>query len=416
MSTAVRQPRIATEARGSRQRGRTRRGLMSRVSRLLRPTGRCRTFGEAVRTFLEYLKTNRRCSPYTLSTYRSHYQGFDGFLATERRSSALADIGATEIEAFVQSLTGLAAATVQLKLNALSSLFSYFVRRGVLTRNPVDEVDRPRRPRQPPRAIPKRDLEQLLGQPMNARERAFLLTLLLTGIRRSELIGLDCGDIDWDAKAITVRGKGDKARRVPVPDGLCPILRDYVGERANRPEGPVFLSEAGERMRPSSFQRLRKRLFRQAGLGGRGYRAHDLRHTFATLALPATDIRTLQELMGHEDLATTARYLSSDMRRKREAVNSLPVTIGFPQGQGVDGSAQGGEVAMQVDRSGFEGSVPEQFLQGPQVAATAKHQSGEGMAQAMKSEARAVNASAGQSTAEQGLESMSAKGSPHVVY
>jgi site-specific recombinase XerD len=379
------------------------------------------SFAKAVDNYLFYLKTNRRASPYTVRTYRSHLRAFQRWLENGREARALATIDARTVERYVTTLEDLSSVTIHLKLNVLSALFSRYVRMGVLPRNPVDQVTKPGRPSEEPRAIPQEDLEVLLNTSMTSRERAFLFTLLCIGLRKGELIGLNCGDTDWRANdgqgQIRARGKGNKERLLPMPAVLRPVLLEYLAERVDRRNDPVFLGATGRRMTMSTFQRVKSQLFRRAGLAGRGYRAHDLRHTFCTqLVQNGTDIRTAQELMGHADLSTTARYLSSDMRHKREAVDRLPISIGRPDGDGADGAPEGGEIAVQVDGGGLQRRMAEEALQRAQITAAAQRERGEGVAQAVQRHALTLAASYPQGATEQVVQSAPPKRLIHVVH
>ena len=123
-------------------------------------------------------------------------------------------------------------------------------------------------------------------------------------------------------------GKGDVERLIPVPDDARAVLVRHI-ETAHIPSGPLFLNQTGKRMGNTSLQRLWKRLLRRADLADEGFTIHSCRHAYATMLVRAgTDIRTVQELLGHADLSTTATYLHSDLRTKREAVANLPIGNG----------------------------------------------------------------------------------------
>jgi site-specific recombinase XerD len=375
------------------------------------------TFGDAASRFLRHLEVVKNASSNTLRSYRSDYRQFDSYLR-QRGLTLLTEVDWRVVEAFLAALAGMSPRTIRRKLNALSSLFKHFLRRGEIGTNPVDGVDKPRVPKRLPRPLPEGDLEMLLRAAMSDTDRAITYTLAMTGIRRGELLGLNCGDIDWDEGALRVKGKGDKERVVDMPDDLCEILLGYLGERRSTLDAPVIVNAEGRRMDPSTLQRRFRGVVRRAGLADRGYTPHSLRHTFATLlARQGVDIATIKDLMGHEDINTTAGYMSSSSRQKREAVQSLPFRIDRASGGGSgpsdpsrgmdvtpgdgssstaggagahrdgggsplriaagqcrgelsDGSAEGADVVVEIERGCLQRVVAEQVLERSEVTPT----------------------------------------------
>jgi site-specific recombinase XerD len=222
----------------------------------------------------------------------------------------------------------LKAATKCRKLDCLSSFFRYAVSRGQATRNPVDGVRRPRGEKPLPVWVRPEDVRRLEAVTHGPCERAILLGLVLTGVRRQELIGLDVNDLDPELTCLTVRGKGSKERLVPVPAVLREAVQVYLATRAQKDCPALFVNRDGQRVSRRTLQRMMKRWLRDAGLAGRGYTLHSLRHSFATLLVRnQTDLRTVQELLGHSDISSTARYLHADLTSKAAAVGRLEMVL-----------------------------------------------------------------------------------------
>jgi site-specific recombinase XerD len=267
-------------------------------------------------------------SPLTCTAYESDLRSFLKFLESTGGPACACEVAPTHVAKYVESLRGLSASTKCRRLDALSSLFRYACANGYVARNPVDSVARPKRERRLPAWVTPEDIRRLEAATRGARERAVLLTLALTGVRKAELIGLNLTDLDEQMRTLRVRGKGAKERLVAVP----PILRDAIQTYLRiRPESTcpaVFVNNARNRLCPGGVQRMMERWLRDSGLSGRGYTIHSLRHSFATLLVRnGTDLRTVQELLGHNDLSSTARYLHSDLTSKAAAVDKLAASL-----------------------------------------------------------------------------------------
>jgi len=176
-------------------------------------------------------------------------------------------------------------------------------------------VDKPRCPDNQARHLTEEHLRKLLTVVEDARERAILLTLVLLGLRRSELLHLDARDVDLSANRIHIRNaKGGKSRVLPVPSDLRPALQQYIAE--HRPDGhhPLFLGCHGRRLSRSALGRLFDKWLQAAGLQDEGLTPHSCRHGAATRWLRAgLNLRDVQLLLGHADISVTARYLHSSV-------------------------------------------------------------------------------------------------------
>lgn len=264
--------------------------------------------------FMRYLVAERNASVHTLRAYRTDLGQFLRFLREQGLAGdGGADLGAVDarvLRAWLARLhaRGLDPASVGRKLAALRSWFRFLVRRGVLERNPAREVRGPRPPRKLVGFLPIDETVALLDGPgAGERERAVLELLYATGLRVSELAGLDLDDLDRSARTVRVVGKGRKERVVPFGAQAARALDAWLARRGLRP-GPLFLNRRGGRLSVRSLNAAVRRRARAAGLSRR-VSPHTLRHTFATHLLDAgADLRLIQDLLGHSRLSTTQRY------------------------------------------------------------------------------------------------------------
>jgi integrase/recombinase XerC len=205
-------------------------------------------------------------------------------------------------------------------LSAIRSLFRFACREGILAANPAQSVRTPKRPQTLPRHLRPGEIETLLeapsdAEPLGRRDRAMLELLYATGLRVSELVGLDWGAIDLSGRVLRVMGKGSKERMVPFGRPALAALRAWleVWEGVRGPEGdpetePVFLNSRGGRLTDRSVRRVLDRYVETAALAA-GVHPHTLRHTFATHLLEnGADLRAIQELLGHSSISTTQKY------------------------------------------------------------------------------------------------------------
>ncbi len=266
-------------------------------------------------TFLRHLEVEKNASPHTLRSYRSDLADFQRFCA-EREPGArpLARVDHRLVRAYLARLheRGLDPASVARKLAALRSWFRFLVRRGVLARNPAREVRSPRLPRKLVSFLPIDEAAALmdgttLAGPERDRDLAILELLYASGLRVSELAGLDAEDCDRVERSVRVVGKGRKERIVPFGTKAAQALDAYLARRG-RDTGALFVSRRGRRLTTRSIFSIVRRAAAGAGLRRR-VGPHTLRHTFATHLLDAgADLRAIQELLGHRRLSTTQRY------------------------------------------------------------------------------------------------------------
>lgn len=286
--------------------------------------------------YLDHLAVERGLSSNTLAAYRRDLRRYAGFL-TERGVSTPREIEPSTVRSFVAALsasthgpdgTAYRAASVARALSAVRSFHRFLLREGATDRDPAAGVARPRLPRSLPRPLPVDEVRRLLEAPdartpAGLRDRAILELLYGSGLRISELTGLDVDDVDPEAGSVRVLGKGGKEREVPVGSFARHALDAYLTR--GRPalvgatsRGVLFLNARGGRLSRQSCARLLSGYVRRAGIDRR-VTLHTLRHSFATHLLEGgADVRVVQELLGHASVATTQIYTLVTTRHLRD--------------------------------------------------------------------------------------------------
>ena len=264
---------------------------------------------DPVAGFLRHLSVEKNASPHTLRSYRSDLVEF-----TRSLEGAVEGADSRTIRAFLVSLhaRGLDPVSVARKLAAVRSFYRFLVRRGVVERNPARETRGPRRAQKLVSFLPIDEATTLvdaraLGGAARDRDVAILEVLYATGLRVSELTGLDVEAVDRSERTVRVLGKGRKERIVPYGAAAAKALERYLAPRPAA-RGPLFVNARGGRLTDRSVRNVVRRAARSAGVVRR-VTPHTLRHTFATHLLDAgADLRAIQELLGHSRLSTTQRY------------------------------------------------------------------------------------------------------------
>ena len=263
--------------------------------------------------FLRHLAVERNASVHTLRSYARDLADFQTFI-TARGAADLCAADLRVVRAWLAALhaRGLAPASVARKLAAVRSCYRFLVRRGVVEGNPAREARTPRQPRKLVTFLPIDEATQLVegravGGTRRARDLAILELMYASGLRVSELAGLDLDDLDRAERTVRVLGKGRKERIVPYGAQAARALDAWFAARGES-SGAVFTNAHGGRLGVRSVHTIVRRAARAAGLTRR-VSPHTLRHTFATHLLDAgADLRAIQELLGHSRLSTTQRY------------------------------------------------------------------------------------------------------------
>ncbi len=273
--------------------------------------------------FLAFLTAQR--APRTVDAYRRDLRAFGAWLGRPLRSVSVEDV---EGYLAAQRAAGRSAATIARRAAAIRSLFRHLVLIGVRDDNPATEVALPRRTRRLPRTLSPREAERLIEAtsgttPRALRDGAIVELLYGAGLRVSEAVSLDRGAVDLDERLVRCTGKGNKERIVPVGRQAVEALRRYLArgrphlDRRHRPE--LFLNAQGGALTRAGVFLILRRIAERAGLDPQRVHPHLLRHSFATHLLEGgADLRSVQEMLGHADLATTELYTHISDRRRRE--------------------------------------------------------------------------------------------------
>jgi integrase/recombinase XerC len=319
-----------------------------------------------IQKFLDYLKFERRFSEHTAKCYGADLAQFGGFLtgssegsqtcpeltslSHQQDSSAMAVATQTKsgvdelllsadintIRAYLAHLNEkqYSKATTARKLATLRSFYKFLVKRNQIGSNPASAVRTPKLEKKLPRFLEYDQVKKLLETPpmdswLGARDRAILETLYSTGMRVSELVALNMDDIDFLGEVVHVRGKGKKERVAPIGSSALQVIQHYIEFRNKRAQNNanfdlkvLFVNKHGRRLSTRSVRRKMDKYLKIAGMDT-AISPHTLRHSFATHMLNnGADLRSLQELLGHQSLSTTQIYTHLTTRKLKEVYDS----------------------------------------------------------------------------------------------
>ena len=285
------------------------------------------TTEDVLAEYAAHLRTARQASPHTIRAYLADCRQF---LAVAG-GGGVAAVQAETIRHWLRTLDGAAErSSIARKLAAVRGLFRFLADDGRLRADPTVGIATPRTRRRLPVHLTLDDVDRLLAAPRadtlaGRRDRAIFELLYSSGLRVSELTGLDWDHLDPDAGLVRVLGKGRKERVVPVGRHALRALDAYRAAcvaAGQRRSGPMFRNVRGGRLTARSVARLMERHVVASGTAAKAT-PHSLRHTFATHLLGAgADLRAIQELLGHASLSTTQRYTHVDLRRLMEAYDA----------------------------------------------------------------------------------------------
>jgi integrase/recombinase XerD len=281
-----------------------------------------------VESFLDHLFLERGLAGHTIAAYRADLNHFGNFLAARGRPAA-DELSREEVSLYLRELKqAYARRTIRRRFSALNGFFRFLLARGLARRNPLEGFELPRLDRNLPGVLSIAEIRALLAAPdpdtvLGQRDRVMLEVLYGAGLRVSELVGLELQQINFNLGIINVIGKGDKERIVPLPLPIIANLREYIGRGRKkllkgRFSNYLFLNRSGRPLSREGFWKNIRRYARKAGIRQEVY-PHLLRHSFAThLFSGGADLRIVQTLLGHADLATTQIYTRVDAERLRQ--------------------------------------------------------------------------------------------------
>jgi integrase/recombinase XerC len=306
-----------------------------------------KNYAPYVRQFLDYLKLEKHFSDYTGKSYGADLTQFCQFLGGQIGQSHASPVDApTAALSIDQRLVKVESVTVReflaylyaqnytksttaRKLATLRSFYKFMIRRGVVSASPMITIRTPKQEKRLPKCLDLEQVQKLMDAPgdgdiLSARDKAMLEVLYSSGIRVSELVELDLGDIDLQEGVLRVRGKGRKDRLTPIGSQAIGAVNRYLEMRAAEPKlagkttGRVFLNKHGQSLSTRSVRRKLDKYLIEAGLDP-GISPHTLRHSFATHLLNnGADLRSVQELLGHQSLSTTQVYTHLTTTRMKQ--------------------------------------------------------------------------------------------------
>ena len=273
--------------------------------------------------FITKLEHEKGFSEHTLRAYHKDLLQFDNFLKSEKRVS-LESINHLLLRKFLAVLRSknYSKTTVARKLASIRSFFKFLIQKGELVSNPFEMLRTPKQDKKLPHFLSINEVDLLLKTPdrsnvMGLRDMAILETLYSTGIRVSEVVGLDENNIDFFGGMIKVQGKGKKERLVPIGSHALKAINEYIdsksksrrnGKRQGNSSGPLFLNKFGDRLTARSVARSLDKYLKMSGVNLLTS-PHTFRHSYATHLLDkGADLRAVQELLGHSNLSTTQVY------------------------------------------------------------------------------------------------------------
>ena len=269
--------------------------------------------------FVSHLVVERRASPHTVAAYRRDLDRFGATFESARRTDAVQTV---DVRRFAGRLhaAGLSPRSVARNLSSVRGMFAFLVRRGELAANPAAGVRAPK-PRQAlPKTLDPDQTAQLFSEDaqsrLDVRDRAMVELLYGSGLRLAELVAIDLADLDLAGGFVKVTGKGSKQRVVPLGGPATEAIHAWLATRPNAAgSDPLFTARGNSRISARSVQMRLKKLAQRTA-GNDGVHPHMLRHSFASHLLESSgDLRAVQELLGHADIATTQIYTHVDFQQ-----------------------------------------------------------------------------------------------------
>lgn len=280
---------------------------------------------ELLQDFINYLKSKKK-SENTITSYNSDLIQFIDYLNIHNIS--ITEVKRRHIESYLGTIEGVAS-TINRKISSIQKFFKYLKNVAeVINDNPADGIERLELPKRQPIYLQVDESKKLLnsvGMENFERDKAIITIFLHCGLRLSELVGIDIDHITDDM--LSVIGKGNKQRPVPLDDECIKVINEYLKVRPNvTREKALFLSERKQRISERAVQRLVKRCIEEAGLDIKKYSTHKLRSSCATLlSKGGVPIQEIQQILGHSNINTTTIYVGVEKESLKKAVNANPL-------------------------------------------------------------------------------------------
>lgn len=283
---------------------------------------------DLIKKYLKYLEDEKERSSNTIKSYQIDLRDFEKYL--KNKKTTILKVKEEDIENYKKYLKNereLASSTRSRKTTALREFYKYLFKKGYIKYNPMKDIENPPIPERNPEYLTQEEIEKLLqataGQTFQRRDKAIILLFLTTGLRISELVNIELEDIKGNI--LTVIGKRNKERQVPLPESTLKAIDDYLKSRGQL-SNYLFISNRGNKMHVNTVQKMLDKYLIIAGLDTKRYTVHTLRHTAATTMLNAgVDIRVIQDMLGHSSISTTQIYTHVNNNLKQTVADKMDI-------------------------------------------------------------------------------------------
>jgi integrase/recombinase XerC len=282
-----------------------------------------------ITSFLNFIRYEKRYATHTITAYTKDLEQFSKFLYNQYEIEEAQEVERIYVRAWIVELieAKLEPSSIHRKISTIKAYFKYLQEKGIIIRNPIQEIPLPKIIKQKPSYINEAQLSILFnevkfGKDFNGRKEKIILDILYsTGIRRSELINLTFKRINLEKSQINILGKGNKERIVPISQQLTFDIESYVKERIDcfgNSSPYLFLTQKGKQLYPKAVYNIVKKYLSQITTISKKS-PHTLRHSFAThLLANGADLRAIQELLGHTSLASTQVYTHNSLEKLKD--------------------------------------------------------------------------------------------------
>ena len=282
--------------------------------------------------FIQMLRSEKYYSPHTCTNYRRDLYQFRNYLAKQDIES-WKQVGYSEVSGFAaqRHRQGRKSRTIQRELSSIRSFYQFLIRSALVAKNPALEVRAPKSDRPLPKTCDAETIDRLLSvvddsDGLQVRDVAIFELIYSSGLRLAELINIDLDDIDLPQQQLIVTGKGNKTRHLPIGSKAVSAVKRWLKLRQDftrdSQQSALFLSKQGKRISPRNVQSRLNRLIQRQALD-QHLSPHTLRHSFATHMLESSsDLRAVQELLGHVNIATTQVYTHLDFQHLARVYDS----------------------------------------------------------------------------------------------